>query len=214
MKSPITSHTTPILGTYFLSTESDRTIGRQWYQQAHTAALDMSGQFPVSVITTAGVIAALSPNNRWDRNLLDAEHLIDVFSDLGPEMASRVKVCTYSSNMQKALTILKLQSPTVEDVATILNGRKVTSFYRCILGDENSVCVDGHAYAIWQGSNLSTRETPKISPKLYAQIKEDYREAARLASLIETDNRYHDHITPAQLQAITWVAHRRLRGLT
>jgi hypothetical protein len=210
MKAPITSRTTSIIGTYFMSTDTERRNGRLWYPAAHTAALDISGEYQVSVITAAGVIAALSPNNRWHRNLIDAPVLIQVFTSSGAEHASRVKVCTYSANLQKALTILKLQSPTVEDVATVLNGRKITSFFRCILGDEDSVCVDGHAFAIWQGSTLPTRKAPAISPRLYAQIQDDYREAARL---INNRDGHGYRVTPAQLQAITWVTHRRLRDI-
>ena len=79
-----TSRLTSIIGTYHLATEQERSHGRRWYEQAHTAALDMSGEYPVSVITAAGVIAALSPNNRWDRNLSDASALIDAFYEHGP----------------------------------------------------------------------------------------------------------------------------------
>lgn len=209
MKTPITSRITGILGTYHLATEPERSAGRQWYTQAHTAALDLSASYPVGVITAAGVIAALSPNNRWHRNLLDADALIDCFHQRGAHVASQLKVCTYGAMAQKALTILKLHHPTLEDVATILNGRKITSFYRCILGSQTSVCVDGHAYSIWAGETIRTTKTPSISARLYEQIAADYRHAAHLIS--DRNPTLHGPIlAPAQLQAITWVTHRRL----
>lgn len=207
------SRITGIIGTYHLATESERINGRNWYKQAHDAALELSAQYPVSGITAAGVIAALSPNNRWSRNVMDASVLIEAFCEQGPVVAGRVKVCTYGANLQKAITILKLTGATVEDVAAILHGRKITSFFRCILGDQQSVCVDGHSYSVWAGEIITTTATPSIGKALYRQIVNDYREAARLVSLQETDNRHLDHITPAQLQAITWVTHRRLRAL-
>jgi hypothetical protein len=209
MKPPIPSRITSILGTFYLSSEAERISGRRWYQQAHTAALDLSGKYPVSVVTAAGVISALSPNNSWHRNLLDADALIDCFYEHGPYVASRVKVSTFGNNLQKALTILKLQHPTVEDVVTILNGRKITAFCRCILGSQTDVCVDGHAYSIWAGETIRTYNTPKIDTRLYDQIASDYTIAA---ALIGSHVPAREIPSPVQLQAITWLAHRRLFG--
>lgn len=203
---PITSRITAILGTYHLANDSEQSAGRVWYPQTHRAALDLSGPFACGVITSAGVIAALSPNNKWERNLKDAQTLLDTFKTLGAYAASQVRVCTYDTNKAKALAILKLQSPTADDVAAVLNGLKVTAFYRCIMGDSNAVCVDGHAYSIWAGELITTTKTPKISPRLYAQIAADYTQAAQLISTP------HDIIKPAELQAITWLAHKRLFG--
>jgi hypothetical protein len=209
MKPPLPSRITSILGTYYLSTETDRITGRQWYSQARTAALDLSSTYPIGVITAAGVIAALSPNNRWHRNLLDADTLISCYHQLGAHAASQIRVCTYGPNLQKALTILKIQHPTVEDVAAVLNGLKITAFYRCILGSQTSVCVDGHAYSIWAGETIRTTQTPKIGLRLYKLIVSDYTTAA---SLINSKAPSHEIISPVQLQAITWLAHKRIIG--
>ena len=119
-------------------------------------------------------------------------------------------MATYNANKAKALTILKLTSPTVEDVCNVLNGRKVTAFYRCILGDEQSVCIDGHAYSIWAGEPIATTKTPSISKSLYEQIASDYRTAAELINALYHCATNTARSAPAQLQAITWVAHRRL----
>jgi hypothetical protein len=108
---PLTSRTTAIIGTYHLSTDLERSNGKNWYRQAHRAALDLSGPFACGVITSAGVIAALSPNNKWERNLRDAQTLFDRFKVLGADAASQVRVCTFDTNKAKALAILKLQRP-------------------------------------------------------------------------------------------------------
>ena len=205
MTNPITSRLTPILGTYHLSNEQERSAGKNWYPQAHRTALDVSGPFRCGVITSAGVIAALSPNNKWERNIQDAQRLLDTFKTDGAYAASQVTVSTYGANLQKALTILKLQAATAADVEAILHGQKIRAFYRCILGDTQSVCVDGHAYSIWRGEHITTTKTPKISPRLYAQISADYTQAANLIS----SQQFHV-VTPAELQAITWVTHKRL----
>ena len=204
MTNTLTSRTTAIIGTYHLSTDLERANGKNWYPQAHTAALNLSASHPLGVIKSAGVISALSPNNKWPRNLRDAARLIDAFFRYGPLVASKTAVCTYGINKAKALAILKLQSPTVDDVATVLHGLKITAFYRCILGDSQAICVDGHAYSIWAGEHITTTKTPKISPRLYAQISADYTKAAQLISTP------HAITSPAELQAITWLTHKRL----
>lgn len=210
MTNPIPSRITSILGTYHLANDQERSDGKQWYSRAHRAALDLSGPFACGVITSAGVIAALSPNNKWERNLKDAQTLLDTFKTLGAYAASQVKVCTFDTNKARALAILKLQSPTVADVSTVLNGLKITAFYRCILGDSQTVCVDGHAYSIWAGEHITTTKTPKISPRMYAQISADYRQASQM---ISSPLHHGPHrATPAALQAITWLAHKRLFG--
>jgi hypothetical protein len=203
---PLTSRTTAIIGTYHLSTDLERSNGKNWYRQAHRAALDLSGPFACGVITSAGVIAALSPNNKWERNLRDAQTLFDRFKVLGADAASQVRVCTFDTNKAKALAILKLQRPTVDDVVTVLHGLKISAFYRCILGDSQAVCVDGHAYSIWAGEHITTPKTPKISPRLYDQIADDYRTAALIISTTSQP------IEPSELQAITWLTHKRLFG--
>ena len=206
MTNPLKSRITSILGTYHLANDPERSAGRGWYSQAHQAALDLSGQFACDVITSAGVIAALSPNNKWERNLKDAQALLDTFKTHGAYAASKVRVCTYHTNKAKAIAILKLQNPTADDLTAVLNGLKITAFYRCILGDSQAVCVDGHAYSIWAGEYITTTKTPTISTRLYAQISADYTKAAQLISTT------HDIIKPAELQAITWLAHKRLFG--
>jgi hypothetical protein len=74
-----------------------------------------------------------------------------------------------------------------------------------ILGDIEAVCVDGHAYSIWLGERVSTSDTPKITPKLYQRIADDYVQATvKINEIMGT--RYK----PSTVQAITWVVHRNL----
>lgn len=202
---PITSRTTSIIGTYYLSTEIERLNGKRWYPLARKQAVDVTGPFSCGVITSAGVIAALSPHNKWERNIRDAQLLLDTFKTLGADAALQVKVGTFNLNKAKALAILKLQSPTIEDVETVLSGRKITAFYRCILGDSQTVCVDGHAYSIWAGEHVFTSKTPNISKRLYDQISADYTKAAQLIT-----RQSNVGIQPAELQAVTWLTHKRL----
>ena len=88
----------------------------------------------------------------------------------------------------------------------MLGGLKVRAFYDCILGNNEAVCVDGHAYAIWLGSYVPTTKTPTISPKLYESIATSYVQAAQtINGVMGTD------YSAAKVQAVTWTVWQRIR---
>ena len=119
--------------------------GRTWYQSAYAVANRIGLEYQLNTETVAAVIAALSPNNKWERNCKDAENVIAAFM-LGDDAdALKVKVCTYGKNLAKAIAILQA---THCDNESILKGPKVTEFFHSILGVDNDVCIDGHAYSI------------------------------------------------------------------
>lgn len=188
-----------ILAVFFNATDLETINGAEWYPVANQAALIMAQRHGVTLETAAGIIAALSPNNNWERNLIDAESLIGAYSMGGYDAANSIKVSTYNANKIKALDILSGETPL-----QILGGLKVRAFYDCIIGGD-SVCVDGHAYAIWRGERITTTKTPKITPKIYDAIVADYRMAANTINSI-----LNAKYTAAQIQAITWLAWRRM----
>jgi hypothetical protein len=188
-----------ILAVFFNATDLEAINGADWYPTANNAALTMARRYSVSLEIAAGVIAALSPNNRWERNLTDADFMIRAYSMGGHNAADSIKVGTYNANKIKALSIL-----SGDDCLQILGGLKVRAFYDCIIGGD-SVCIDGHAYAIWKGERIPTTQTPKITPKIYDSIVADYRQAARVINLILKAD-----YSAAQIQAITWTAWRRM----
>ena len=195
-----------ILAVYDLATTGERREGMEWYNRANRVAADIASEHGISLETAAGVIAALSPNNRWERNVVDAENVIRAYSIGGAEEAENVKVCTYGKMRTKAIQILEATS--IVDHASILNGRKITAFYECIIGRQDAVCIDGHAYSIWFGDRLTMKQVPNIGKKLYAEIVSDYVEAARILSEDGTS------VTAFEVQAVTWCAWRRLHGVT
>ena len=199
-----------ILAVYDLATTGERVEGMEWYARANRVAADIASAHGISLETAAGVIAALSPNNRWERNIVDAENVIRAYSIGGAEEAENVKVCTYGKMRTKAIQILEATS--IVDHASILNGRKITAFYECIIGRLDAVCVDGHAYSIWFGDRLTMKQVPNIGKKLYAEIVSDYVEAARILS--EPGTLGVGTGSAFEVQAITWCAWRRLHGGT
>ena len=184
-----------------LATAADFAEGKAWYSRALIAAQRLAGDYDITVKTAAGVITALSPRNKWDRNLLDAEKIISVYVSAGADEALNVKVCTFTANKKKAIAILKSEGVHTEDILYILKGPKMIEFYSCIIG-LNDVCIDGHAYSIWLGERVALKDTPAIGVKLRREIKEDYIKVAA-----------KNNLASYELQAITWVCWRRLHGV-
>jgi hypothetical protein len=191
-----------------LATQGDILAGVEWYARAHNLGVRLIHAYDGLTLGQAvGVIAALSPNNKWTRNCIDAEAMIKAWH-MGADPLS-VKVCTFNPNKAKAAAILALTAEDLltDTIAEILNGRKVVAFYRSIMGDPDAVCVDGHAYAVWIGERVPTTQTPSIGVKLYADIARAYQLVAKRSyDLCGTT------LTPTQVQAVTWVTYRRLLG--
>ena len=191
-----------VLAVYQLANTADVVQGTAWYRDANIIASRLARRYEISERQAIGVIAALSPRNKWERNVADAENLIRVFTS-DPESVDSVKVCTFGRNKAKAIEILQLSEPVRdEQVLGILSGPKLREFYGCIIGVHDEVCIDGHAYSIWAGDRITLAKVPNIGIKLRKKIKADYCTAAQEAD-----------VTPAQMQAITWCAWRRIHGV-
>ena len=194
-----------IISVYNLSTVTDRQQGESWYADAYDFALQLSGEYNVGRLIVSGVIAALSPRNRWERNMQDAENMVKAaaagatFDDL-----MDIKVCTFKNNKIKAAKILTLPLIDRHDakIEEILSGPKMVEFYHCIQCLDD-VCIDGHAYAIWMGDRITLANVPSIGVKLRRTIKADYREAAKILGC-----------DTYVVQAVTWCAWRRIHGVT
>ena len=183
-----------------LASVSDVSAGKDWYLTARKAAIQLSDRYGVDVTTACGVIAALSPRNKWTRNLIDAENIINAYVTAGIEACESVKVCTFGKNKDKSLRILAC-IPTLDVVEGILSGPKLCEFFRSIIG-QNDVTIDGHAYSIWFGERVTLANVPSIGVRLRRQIKADYLVVAA-----------KNDLAGYELQAITWVTHRRIHSI-
>jgi hypothetical protein len=145
-------------------------------------------------------VASLSPNNKWERNTINAYDLCNAFIK-GNDMDS-VKVSTYHAMKRKAWHILE-EMPTYEEVVTILNGKKIVSFYKNIMGDESEITIDGHARNIYYNDRqgLTTPNT-NIRKLEYVDIQKAYKRASKKLG-----------IKAYELQAITWVAWKRIHNI-
>ena len=195
-----------IVAKFTLATTAEVVAGQRWYTESFVIASRIAKLHDLSPIRVAAVIAALSPNNRWERNIQDAENVITAFMHGNDQDVLEVKCCTYNANKLKALAILKSESLDYED---ILRGPKVIEFFHCISNhSSDDVCIDGHAYSIWYGSRLTMKEVPNIGKKLRERIKQDYNHATWFIN----QELGVDYLA-SQVQAITWVCHRRIYGI-
>ena len=197
----------------------DVAAGIAWYAEAYEECRTISDGYGLPVYVVVGVVAALSPNNRWSTNITNARDLIDAFVN-GRDMDS-VSVCTYGAMKRKAWSILDhtaiqmsdglydwtAYDETVKEIKAILNGRKIVCFYENIMG-EDTCTIDGHARNIAYNErvNLTDNKT-SIGVKEYANLQEAYRQAAKRCTV--NGRRFKAY----ELQAVTWVTWRKQHGI-
>tara|TARA_R100000329_G_scaffold66429_1_gene58543 strand:- start:61 stop:678 length:618 start_codon:yes stop_codon:yes gene_type:complete len=189
-----------ITSVYRDADETQHAEGLLWYDDAQKAAYLIALKYDVAVYIVAAVIAALSPNNKWSRNVTNAETLIGAFIR-GDGLLS-VKVSTYNKMKQKAWDIL-VARPDYDGAKRMLKGQKITSFFMDIMGEFN-VTIDGHARNIAYGERVGLNDDrSNIGKKEYRALQAAYEAAAERLGLM-----------PYQLQAITWRVWRDRHGIT
>ncbi len=91
------ANTRHISGMLQLASEADIFEGINWYQRAYDLAVRFIHAYDgLTMGQAVGVIAALSPNNRWERNCNDAEAMIKIWHSQGDY--NSIKVCTFNKN--------------------------------------------------------------------------------------------------------------------
>lgn len=152
--------------------------GLTWYERAHNECKLLSMVFSKPLPIVVGVVSALSPNNKWQRNLHDAWNFLD-------KPSLKTKVCTFTNQRQKALDILKSDGSD-EQIKNILRGTKTKNFYENILHYKTSdvVTVD-----MWAFRSVELPEKQKY----FHRVAQAYSEVA-----LELE------IKPHQLQAVVW----------
>ena len=186
----------------------------KWYSDAQkfTETLSLKFDNQLSSIKIAGVIAALSPRNEWNRNKLDAETLCKEFLSnkyyqlnlFGYHVLLNSKVCTFNTNKAKAIKILLSDDSKIE---SILKGNKLINFFRCIIGDDKAICIDGHAFNIASNRVSALSEVPAISDKNYKILQKVYKDATNFIN-----KKYNLNLIPNKLQSTTWEEYKRLHN--
>ena len=170
------------------ATPEARRAGLTWYDDAQKYAAFLSVTFNVSREVAAGVISALSPNNKWERNKIDAFNVLQAVQD--GKTPDDVKVCTYGSNKRKAFAIANGDQK-------ILESSPKTHAFAMNVGELSAdhVTVDKwHMRACLTNSRKRTKVQESPTKVQYKRIE---RITARMAK------RYG--LKGYELQAIIWV---------
>ena len=197
----MTQYVRNILKVYRRATQDDTANGIEWYDRAKREAEDIASLYGIPVRTVVGVMAALSPNNKWVRNVKDADTMCKAWAE--GDCLSDFKVSCYNTMKEKAWSILVDELDDDNDILTRLNGQKIRSFYSNILGLDE-VTIDGHALNIALGKRYGlTDDKTNMGKKQYREMQAAYLRAAHRVK-----------VKPHVLQAITWTTWRREHGIT
>jgi hypothetical protein len=157
--------------------------GAAWYNRGRGHAKRMAREHGCSVRTAAGVIAALSPRVRWEKNLEYANAVL-------AHAASGVRITPARVPVFAGSSIKAWRISLGERPLDVLGGLKTRAFYRNLTGDLEPVTVD-----VWAARAVGVEGS--LTPATYHRIAAAYTAAARLRG-----------IPPAVMQAIVWVAIR------
>ena len=173
------------------ASDREREEGLRWYEEAMQFADYLSITFNVSKVVAAGVISALSPNNRWERNKIDAFNLIQAYKD-GRTMED-VSVCTYTNNKRRAWGILS------GDAEMLRKARKTHAFALNVGAmDESVVTIDKWMLRAFVTTSLKPKDVPtSCTPVQYDRLSAHFCKVARGMGY-----------KPYELQAIIWVTIR------
>ena len=194
MKPTITKTTDRIIKNNLImwfksATKEDISSGLNWYKEAQDFASQLSKEYNISSYICATVISCLSPNNRWERNKIDAETVIKAYiQNLGPD---DVKVCTYDNNKLKAFKAL-------EGKLIAESAPKTHSFAMNIgLLSPEHITIDK-----WHIRACLVKPHKEIKDVVETVTSTQYRRVERITSEIAKELNLKGY----QLQAIIWVA--------
>jgi hypothetical protein len=189
-----------ILKVFRLATTGEVYNGTTWYGSAQYEATNIAYAHDLPLRIVVGVIAALSPNNKWERNISNAADMIAVYLNGGS--VEMCKPSTYLKMRDKAWLILEQMPATDAEVIKVLNGQKITSFFLNIMGI-NTCTVDGHAFNIANGKRIGLTEPEvNITKGQYKELQDAYKRAGKRVGL-----------KAFEIQAITWVVWKRIHNI-
>jgi len=199
--SKFVPHTRHVTATFRAASATDREHGREWYDRAHRLARELAAStepadMDDAVRRAAAVIAVLSPVTSWPQNVAMARAAYYGWPVKG-----------LGRNIAKAKAIMSGADPD-----TVVSGRKVRAFWATIVDPSlsDAVVVDRHAIDIALGTVTDDATRSRIVGRKggYEAIAAAYHRAARILT-----RELGEPISPAQVQAITWVYWRRTRSI-
>jgi hypothetical protein len=161
-----------------------------WYRRAFRFSKELAAETGQPLRVVVGVVAALSPNNRWERNKIDARNFI--LSE------GTSNACTFFVQRDKAWKILHEQ-PSEKEIAAILKGDKTISFFHNILHPYTNGKVTIDMWAI-RAAGFCEK---KVTVQERRDIKQAYYDAAKSVGV-----RAHEY------QAVVWESVRNSNAKT
>lgn len=181
--------TTRIVSTFHAATPAELTNGLVWYPFFGEKIALFGAAYGLNADSARALFACLSTGTSVQHNWLNFTRAC---------IAGNASTLTACYPVMKIKVDLYLRGAC--DIATIISGQKVTSFYRNLSGNvADYVTIDRHAAAVCYGFSSGDM---KISDKQYRDCAQAFKDAARILD-----------ITPAACQAVVWVVWRRLKGI-
>ena len=133
---------------------SDKKTGLNWYKDANDFCMQLSKKYDIDIYKVASVLSALSPRNKWERNILDCANVLRAVRL--NKKPNAVKVCTFNTNKEKAFRIAKGEE-TIKETS-----KKTFAFVNNIARlDRNFVTIDLWHLRACFGATIKTGLTPK-----------------------------------------------------
>jgi hypothetical protein len=179
-----------ILITYAKNTEY--AFNTAWYTEANKFATDLSVKYELPIAEVCGIIAALSPLKGWNENKKLTESFIK------GKNSGHTKLF-----IGKAQSIINSGYST-EQIADVLKGRKIVSFFLNILHPEQNtnVTIDRHALSVILGYSVDDTDYRGITAKQYDFFQKSYIIASNKVG-----------IAPLEMQSVTWQIWRKEKNL-
>jgi hypothetical protein len=165
---------------YNKATDQQVVDGMVWYSDVVTFITELAEGSPFTVDQVAAAMAHLSPRLRWKQNVAAIENLV---------LDGWVPSYVMSGPAERAIKALIAANP--EDTFG-KKAKKTLNFSRNVSGCPTSVTVD-----VWAANVVGVAESELKLTGVYEAIAHCYRLAAKRAG-----------VTPAQMQAITWIVVR------
>lgn len=167
------------------ATKQDIKEGLEWYQTAHDICKDIALQFDTTTLIAAQVISALSPRNKWDKNIKDSYKVFEAVQ-YGIHPVD-IRCSTFHSNKFKAFNLIANNLQITENSLKTFNFVQNIAF----LSSEHITVDIWHLRACF--SRMIKIDKASIGKIAYQQIKElTLKKANKLG------------IKGYQLQAIIW----------
>lgn len=192
---------TNVLAVFRSASPEEVAEGREWYLKARALAEDLH---PFGVERAAAVIAILSPRRTWDQNVKLARRAYELFLVDG-----HVDALPTTGDQQRKVTRLLVDGENPDDV---VSGPKVRAFWHTIAhpDDPRAVVIDRHAVDVAVGKVTDDAFRGKLLGRKggYDMVARCYTRAAQILNR----EGMTPPITPAELQAVTWVTWRNHKG--